>query len=122
MDGFDKQGLAIGFHFIELAQAFAEWSDKTGDDQADGCGEREHQQGQPPAIQREQWQEDYQRKSIEQRQEKAAGQKIADAACLLHVLDEDTCRTLLEEADRQGQQVLEGLGGDADVGSVGGKE
>src|SRR5690606_39986684 len=84
--------------------------------------EQEHHDREPGAVEKQHRYEHEKRKGIEKGQEQAASHEFADERCLLHVLDQHAGRALLEEGDRQVEQVLEGAGRYAEVDAVGGKD
>ena len=122
VNGFDEQRLSLAFGLIEGLQPPPERPDEQHDDEADESGKAENHKRELDAVENKDRQEHQERKAVEQRQEKPAGQELANAARLLHVLHEDAGRCLLEQRDRQVEEMSEGARRDPDVDLVGGVE
>ena len=120
--GLDKERLSLALGLVEGLQPPPERPDEQHDDKADEGGKAENHKRQLDAVENKDRQEHQKRKAVEKRQEKPPGQKLANAARLLHVLHENAGRCLLEERDRQVQEMSEGARRDAYVDLVGGVE
>ena len=118
MDRLDEKGLAVPLGLVERLQLPPEWPDEREDDQSDEAGEADDDERQLDAVEQQERQEDEERQPVEQGQEEPARKEFADAAGLLHVLDENSGGGLLEQRDRQAQEVRERACRHPDVDAV----
>ncbi len=122
LDRFDQQRLALALRVVERLEPAPERPDQGRDGERDQPREGEHHERQLRAVEQQDGDEDEERAGIERRGEEAPGQEFPHPGGLLHVLDQDARRHLLEMGERQAEEMREGLHRHADVDAVRGVE